>query len=292
MLLLLPLLFFPLVATAQRLPSPGIAFILELEDAQAEGVAQDSAGNVYVTANHKFVNTGRGFSFSQSYVHQVDGNTGAVVKSQRLWGQDRAKVGDCVLLSDESMLIINPGSTDSAFNEGIMAVRTDTLGTAWTNNAVRESDKGIPPLIVETPREYIIYYSSTGGIAAFDRDGVTIWALSNIKTGRIEVSNSLVYAVDQQATLGYPLEVYSLSSGEFRGTSGVHDGASTNAGVALSPDGEYVYTIRSGVNGGLYRNRADFVFVPPDVLSTDISAGKCLNVLLFLSAGCCISCQL
>jgi hypothetical protein len=264
-----------LLSTAgQRLPSPRVVFANEFEDSAVEGIVQDSKGHVYVTVNQKWQDGGgdAGFSFMESWVYQLDGESGGGMQSQ-LVGQNRSNLGACSLLADDSLLIINPGGIDSDANEGITAVQTNTLQVAWTSNVVRVSDRGVRPLISPTSPERVVYYSSNAGIAVLDLQGRTMWAATNVQTGRIEVTADLIFAVDKSPVMGFPLNVYGLQDGQFRGSSGALQGAETDGGVVLSPDSSYIYTVRSGLNGGLYRNRASFVFVPADVLSIQVSVG-------------------
>ena len=266
-----PLFAITTTTAARIFPSPRPIFQVEFADAQVEGIAQDdSAGSVYLSVNKKWQDNGSGlFQFVESWVYRLDGDTGETVQSQRV-GQNGSTLGACALL-DDSLLVINPGTLQSNNNEGIVAVQTSNLETAWTSNIVRESDKGVPPRIVNSER--IVYHSSNAGIVVFDREGRVLWAATNIHVGRIEVTDDNVYVVDKTPRMGFPLNVYSLLDGQFRGSSGPLEGARTNGGVVMSPDSQHVYTVRSGINGGLYRNRADFVFVPADVLTSDISSG-------------------
>lgn len=275
------LLLLPIGTIAQRFPSPGIAFSTTFDDAAPEGIALLGNAAVYVTSNQQWMDG----TFSQSWVHKLDPNSGDILQS-RLLAQDRSKVGACTVLSPTAggprMLIINPWTGDADFNVGIQAIRTDTLQTLWTSNIVREADTGIPPII--SPDEDIVYYSSSNGIAVLDKEGRTRWATTTIRTGQIAVTRTSIFAVDQTPREQYPLNVYSLVSGALTGTSGPLEGAPTSAGVVLSPDERSAYTVRSGTNGGLYQNRANFLFVPPTILTTDISSGmyafasECLGV--------------
>jgi len=269
------LALLPLLIAAQRVPSPGIAFTSVFDDGSVEGIVEESSGVVYVTVNQKWQDA---LGFDESWVHKLDGSNGQVLQSQQL-GRDRSKVGACTLIGDESTLIINPFTGDSDYNVGIMAVRTDTLETLWTSNVIRESDQGVPPIITKETMngsvpELIVYYSTRSGIAVLDERGRTVWATTTIRTARIAVTPDTVYAVDQSPRLGYPINAYSLSSGELKGSSGPFEGASTNVGVVVSPDLNWAYTVRSGLEGGLYRNIASFLFKPSELVTSQVSAGK------------------
>jgi hypothetical protein len=82
------------------------------------------------------------------------------------------------------------------------------------------------------------------------------------------------------ASSGYPLHAYSLNSGTLRGSTGPLEGAVSLTGVVLSPDGMNAYTIRQGFNGGLHRNRANFLFVPAEVVTTQVTAANRFGPLL------------
>ena len=260
-----------LAPSLAQLPSPGLAFFRKLDDSGAEGIAVQGSDMVLVTANQAW----SGDSFTESWVHKLDPTNGSILQS-RLIGQDRSKVGACTLLepSDDgpALLIINPWTGDADFNTGIYAVRTDTMEIVWNSNIVREADRGVPPVI--SPKGDVVYYSSNAGIAVLDEKGRVQWATTTIRAGQIAVTGGNVYAVDRRPGEQYPLNVYNIVTGALVASSGPQTAASTNAGVVLSPDGLFAYTVRTGTNGGLHKNRANFMFVPPEVITTKISSGK------------------
>ena len=269
---IVPLLLLPLGSTGQtRYPSPGIAFLTEIEDAGPEGISVLEDTSVYLTANQKWMGDG----FLQSWVHKLDPTDGEVLQSRRL-DQDGASVGACTILApadgSAELLVINPGGGSSDPNTGIQAVRADTLQSVWSSNIVKDADRGVPPVIA--PNGEIVYYSTSSGIAVLDKDGQVLWATSAIRTGQIAVTSVQVFAVDQTAQEQHPLNRYSLASGRLTGSSDRQPSASTTAGVVLSPDEKFAYTVRSGSNGGLYRDQANFLFTPSEVITTKVSGGK------------------
>lgn len=258
-----------LLAVGQGLPAPGIYFTKTIEDASIEGISEDSNGIIYLTTNQAVPGDG----LTESWVHKLNSKTGETVITKRITS-GRSKVGACSLTSDETILVVSPFRADWQDNVGIHGVSTETLDVVWSNSVARQSNKGIAPLIVPgSESDIIVYYSMNDGIVVLDRTGRMLWTATNVKTAQVAVTEDSLYTVNQSAGLGYPLVAYALNTGVLTGSSRpVGDGA-TNVGVVVSPDQQSIYTMRTGENRGLYRNRSNFLF-PARMVTDQIADGK------------------
>ncbi len=264
-----PILF----TLGQGLPSPGIFFNATVKDASIEGVSGDSAGNIYLTINRPIGVD----SSSESWVYKMKAKTGKIVNS-KLITSGRSKVGACSITSDETILVVSPFRADRENNVGIHGVSTKSLDVVWSNSVARQSNKGVPPLIVTQSKnstsDTIVHCSMTDGIVVLDPTGRMLWSAPDLKTDQVAATEDSLFAVNQATGKGYPLTVNNLTSGVLTGSSGPILGETTNVGLVISPDEQYVYTLRTGDSRGLYRSQADFLFFPAEIVTDQIADGK------------------
>lgn len=261
-----------LITLGQGLPSPGTFFEKTIEGASIEGISEDSNGTIYVTINRLIA----GDASSESWVHKFNPKTGETVSS-KLISSGRSKVGACSLTSDETILTVSPFRADSEDNVGIHGVSTKSLDVVWSNSVARQSNKGVAPLIVPqsgSASDIIVYCSVKDGIVVLDPTGRMLWSATDVKTAQVTATEDSLFTVNQATGTGHPVAVYNLSTGVLTGSSGPVAGGSTNVGLVVSPDQQYIYTLRTGNYRGLYRSRADFLFFPAKIITDQIADGK------------------
>ncbi|GAX10623.1 hypothetical protein FisN_14Lh130 [Fistulifera solaris] len=267
------------VTSGQGLPSPKIYFNASIKDSSIEGIAGDANGSIYLTINRPI---GVGSS-SESWVYKMKSKTGEIVNS-KLITSGRSKVGACSLTSDERMLVVSPFRADREKNVGIHGVSTESLGVVWSNSLARQSNKGVPPLIVPQSKnstsDTIVYCSMTDGIVVLDPTGRMLWSATDLKTDQVAATDDFLFAVNQATEKGYPLTVHNLTSGVLTGSSGPILGETTNVGLVISPDQQYVYTLRTGDSRGLYRSQADFLFFPAEIVTDQIADASKFSPLI------------
>lgn len=271
---LFSVLSIPVLFTlGQGLPSPGIYFNTTIKDANIEGISEDSNGAIYLTINRAVM----GGSSSEAWVYKFNSKTGETVSS-KLITSGRSKVGACSLASNDTILVVSPFRADSTDNVGIHGVSTQSLDVVWSNSVARQSNKGVPPLIVPQSSgnvsDIIVYCSVNDGIIVLDPSGRMLWSATDVKTAQVAATEDSLFTVNQAIGMGYPVAVYNLSTGVLTGSSGPVTGSATNVGLVVSPDQEYIYTLRTGNNRGLYRSRANFLFFPAKIVTDQIADGK------------------
>ena len=263
------LLSIPVLLTlGQGLPSPGTYFNTTIEDANIEGISEDSNGTLYLTINRAVD------SSSESWVYKFNSKTGETINS-KLISSGLSKVGACSLTSDETILIVSPFRADSEDNVGVHGVSTKSLDVVWSNSVARQSNKGVPPLIVpqSSASDIIVYCSVNDGIIVLDPTGRMLWSETAVKTAQVAATEDSLFTVNQATGMGYPVAVYNVSTGVLTGSSGPVAGGATNVGLAVSPDEQYIYTLRTGNNRGLYRSRANFLFFPAKLVTNQTADG-------------------
>lgn len=265
-----------LFAVSQGLPSPGVYFTKKLENASIEGIAEDSNGQIYLTTNQVI----SGDNLLESWVYKFNSRTGDTISTKRITS-GRSKVGTCSLTTDETILVVSPFHADWQENVGIQGVSAETLDVVWLNSVARQSMTGIAPLIIpqsDLESDIIVYHSMNDGIIVLDSTGRMLWTATNVKTAQVAVTESSLFTVNQSAGMNYPLVMYSLNSGSVGGSIRPFGEGTTGSGVVVSPDQQYIYTLRSGRNRGLYRNRANLLF-PPRRVTDKISDGKSKHLI-------------
>lgn len=258
------------VAFAQESTSktPLLVFSTLLNDSSIEGIAIDDTTNTaWVTSNQKWSG-----GFQEGWIHRIHERSGRVLQSRQL----ARNVGACTYFDNK--IAINPTSTTSSkLSTGLAVLNSETLAFLWASSETTEiSDKGVPPVVTS---KYVIQSSTQGGISVFSaKTGELVWTKPNIQTGKIAVSETMVYAVNQ-ATDRYPLLAISLETGKESAfnISSITE-AETTSGVALSDDGESLFTVRKA---GLVRHDASDPDKPASLYVNSISKGTYKRRWLF-----------
>lgn len=297
-----------------RYLNPALLYSMQLPNASIDGIAASRITgdelhlDLYLSVNQlQSSNTSSDEPMEEGWVYKIKGatknaNATPEITSRKILtfpGTTTSFVGACMYWKDANLIILNPGVKESSVstasgetwidgtaahisNSGIIAIDPDTLHVRWISTVAWTSDRGVPAMAVplpvngtnETHLPKIVFRSHRAGLTVLDARGQTIWATTQIRPGAIVVTPSVIYALDQTPSTGYPLNVHSVETGELLGSTGPYQSGSTQTGVVMSRDARYIYAMRNGLQGGLHRYRADFVFAPSTILTTEISAGR------------------